>query len=127
MTMTATVAAPGLDFVVYYVADLDAAFGFFTDVLGFAPAPEGDSAGFRQFTDGAGGGFGLAQASAQTPAAGEMRLYYKTHDLGTLREQWTASGASPSPIVALPFGTIFEVNTPDGHKLTAWQPVQQGA
>jgi predicted enzyme related to lactoylglutathione lyase len=125
--MTAIVAAPSLDFVVYYVADLDATSGFFKDVLGFSPAPEGDSPGFRQFVDGAGAGFGLAQASEQTPAAGEMRLYYKTSDLAALREQWTASGTTLSPSVTLPFGKIFEVSTPDGHTLTAWEQVQQGA
>lgn len=117
--MTATTTAPSLDFVVYYVADLDTASRFFKDTLGFTPVPEGDGPGFRQFADGSGAGFGLAQAGERTPAAGEVRLYYKTADIAALREQWMANGAAAAPIITLPFGKVFEVITPDGHTLTA--------
>ena len=117
--MTTTTTAPMLEFVVYYVADLDDSSRFFEDTLGCTPVPEGDSPGFRQFADGAGNDFGLAQSGERTPAAGEVRLYYKTADIAALREQWTANGAAASPIIALPFGKVFEVSTPDGYTLTA--------
>ena len=117
--MTATITAPSLDFVVYSVVDLDASFRYFKDTLGFTHVPQGDTPGFRQFVDGAGNGFGLTQAGEGRPAAGEVRLYYKTGDIAALRERWTASGLVASPIVAMPFGKIFEVVTPDGHTLTA--------
>lgn len=119
--MTTTTAAPALDFVVFYVADLDASCRFFEGALGFARQPEGDSPVFRQFIDGAGHGFGLAQAGERTPTAGEARLYYKTTDLAALRERWTANGVAASPIVPLPFGKVFEVATPDGYTLTAME------
>ena len=117
--MTATITAPGLDFVVYSVADLDTSLRFFRDTLGFTHVPQGDTPGFRQFVDGTGNGFGLAQAGEGRPAAGAVRLYYKTGDIAALREQWTVSGLAASPIVAMPFGKIFEVVTPDGYTLTA--------
>lgn len=117
--MTATTTAPSLDFTVYYVADLEASFDFFKDALGFAHVPDGDGPGFRQFADGAGNGFGLSQASERTPAAGEVRLYYKTTDIAVLRDHWTTKGIAASPIVALPFGKVFEIVTPDGYTLTA--------
>ena len=116
--MTANTAA-SIDFVVYYVADLDESRRFFEEALGFNHHAEGDGPGFRQFTDGAGNGFGLSQAGEGTPAAGEVRLYYKTADIAALRERWIGNGVAASPIVALPFGKITEIATPDGYTLTA--------
>lgn len=123
--MTATTTAPSLDFTVYYVADLDQSSHFFKDTLGFAHVPDGDGPGFRQFADGAGNGFGLSQASERTPAAGEVRLYYKTADIAALRERWTANGITASPIIPLPFGKVFEIVTPDGYTLTALEEARR--
>ena len=117
--MTTTTAAPSIDFVVYFVADLGTSLRFFQDGLGFTHLPEGDGPDFRQFIDGAGNGFGLSQASDDTPAPGEVRLYYKTPDIAALRERWTAQGIAASPIIPLPFGKIFEIATSDGYTLTA--------
>jgi predicted enzyme related to lactoylglutathione lyase len=119
--MTTTIAAPSIDFVIYYVADLDASLHFFEGALGFTHLPEGDGPDFRQFVDGGGNGFGLLRASEGTPAAGEVRIYYKTPDIAALRERWTAQGIVASPIIALPFGKIFEFATPDGYTLTAME------
>lgn len=112
--------APGLDFVVYYVADLEHARAFFANTLGFTELPEEAGPGFCQFVDGNGNGFGLALANDETPAAGDQRLYYKTtEDIAALREAWQTQGASVSPLLTRPFGTTFEVTTPDNHTLTA--------
>ena len=119
--MTATITAPSIDFVVYYVADLDESLRFFAGALGFTHLPDGDGPGFRQLIDGAGNGFGLSKAGEGTPAAGEVRIYYKTPDIAALRERWTAQGIAASPIIALPFGQIFECATPDGYTLTAME------
>lgn len=119
--MTTTTTAPSIDFVIYYVAVLDTSLRFFEGALGFTRMTEGDGPDFRQFVDGAGNGFGLLQASEGTPAAGEVRVYYKTPDIAALRERWTAQGIIASPIIALPFGKIFEFATPDGYTLTAME------
>lgn len=117
--MTATIAAPALDFVVFYVADLDQSFHFFKEQLGFAHLPEGDGPNFRQF-DGGGRGmsFGLALAGAGTPEAGAVGLYLKAADLPALHAAWTAKGIEASPITRLPFGPVFTIATPDGRTLT---------
>jgi predicted enzyme related to lactoylglutathione lyase len=117
--MTTTIAAPSIEFVIYYVADLDASVRFFKEALGFTRMTEGDGPNFRQFVDGGGNGFGLLRASEGTPAAGEVRVYYKTPDIAALHERWSAQGIVASPFIALPFGKIFEFATPDGYTLTA--------
>lgn len=117
--MMSTVAAPALNFVIFYVADLDQSYRFFKETLGFTHLPESDGPVFRQFDGGAGGlGFGLLQASEQTPPPGAVDLYLKADDLAALRESWVANGVAATPIVSLPFGPIFEIATPDGRKLT---------
>lgn len=117
--MTATIPTPALDFVVFYVANLDTSFAFFKDKLGFAHQPEGDGPGFRQFSWGGPGlGFGLAQETANTPVAGTATLYLKTDDLMAQRERWLAQGVAASPIIQRPFGETFTVTTPDGLILT---------
>ena len=117
--MTTTVTTPALNFVVFYVADLDQSCRFFKETLGFTHLPEGDGPNFRQFDGGANGlGFGLARAGDQTPPPGAVELYLKADDLAALRESWLAKGIAATPIVQMPFGPIFEVTTPDGRKLT---------
>jgi predicted enzyme related to lactoylglutathione lyase len=117
--MTSTTAAPALNFVIFYVADIDESARFFKETLGFTHLPGSDGQGFRQFDGGANGlGFGLLQASAQTPPPGAVDLYLKAENLETLRASWVANGVVATPIVPMPFGPIFEVTTPDGRKLT---------
>jgi predicted enzyme related to lactoylglutathione lyase len=115
----ATIAAPSLNFVLFYVADLDASAEFFANTLGFTLDAGQSGPVFRQFTAGPGGAtIGLLQASDQTPPPGEVDLYLGTPDLAALRETWTGRGIAATPIVQMPFGKIFEVTTPDGRKLT---------
>ena len=115
---TTTVAAPTLNYVLYFVSDIDASHKFFT-TLGFSPDPSQDSDGFRQMAASENGVIiGLLQANDQTLPAGEVNLYFGTPDIAALREAWTARGIAASPIAQMPFGNIFEVMTPDGQRLT---------
>lgn len=116
--MTTTSISPSIDFVMFYVADLEQSYAFFKDTLGFTPQPEGDGPGFRQFAGAGGPGFGLLQANEQTPPPGEVEIYLKADDLAALRDTWTARGVGATPIMQRPFGAIFEITTPDGRKLT---------
>ncbi len=123
--MTTKIAAPTLDFVTYYVTDLDQTSQFFSQVLGFTRVPEEDVPGFHQYVDGGGNGFGIVQANAQTPPAGAINLYYQTPDIAALRTQWLANGAEVSPIVQMPFGKICTVTTADNQTLTALEAPAQ--
>jgi predicted enzyme related to lactoylglutathione lyase len=115
----ANFTAPSLNFVLFYVADLDASAEYFANTLGFTLDAGQSVPNFRQFNAGPGGAtIGLLQAADQTPPPGEVELYLGTPDLAALREAWTARGAAATPIVQMPFGKIFEVKTPDGRKLT---------
>ena len=114
-----TVAAPALSFALFYVADLDASYDFFAHTLGHTPDPSGDVPAFRQFAAGPQGiAFGLLLADDHTPSPGEIDLYFGTPDIAALRDAWVARGVAATPLVTMPFGTIFEVATPDGRKLT---------
>jgi predicted enzyme related to lactoylglutathione lyase len=115
----ATVAAPSLNFVLFYVADINASADFFANTLGFTLDASQSGETFRQFTAGPGGAtIGLLQADDQTPTPGEVDLYLGTPDIAALRATWTGRGAAATPIVQMPFGKVFEVTTPDGRKLT---------
>jgi hypothetical protein len=115
--MTTTVAAPALNFVIFYVAEIEESYRFFKETLGFADMPEASGPNFRQFDGGAGMGFGLLAADEQSPA-GAVDLYLKAENLEALRASWVAHGVAATPIVRMPFGPIFEITTPDGRKLT---------
>lgn len=114
-----TVAAPALNYVLFYVADVEASEAFFTDTLGYTADPSQSGPNFRQLAPVPGGAtIGLLQADDQTPPAGQVDLYLGTPDIAALRAAWVARGVAAGPIVQMPFGTIFEVATPDGRKLT---------
>ncbi len=109
---------PVLDFIVFYVSDLEESFAYFTEKLGFKPIPEQDGPVFR----GLSGheekiGFGLNQTSEQTPPAGTVQLYFKTDNLAELHTTLTARDAGTTSIVHMPFGSIFNIQTPDKHAL----------
>lgn len=111
-----------LNYVLFFVADIDASYDFFANTLGFTPDPSQAGEGFRQFFAGPEGAtIGLFQAGEGTLPAGEVALYIGTPDIAALRETWTGRGLAASPIVQMPFGKIFEVQTPDGRTLTPLQ------
>ena len=111
---------PVLDFVIFYVSDLDESLAYFTEKLGFKPVPEENGPVFRTLI-GEKIGFGLNLASENTPPAGTVELYFKTDDLTALHTSLTAKGAGTTPIIQLPFGSVFNVQTPDRHALVMLQ------
>jgi catechol 2,3-dioxygenase-like lactoylglutathione lyase family enzyme len=109
---------PALDFIVFYVSDLDESFAYFTEKLGFTHDGEQNGPVFRGLKGGDEKiGYGLNLASEQTPPAGTVELYFKTDDLEGLHTTLTAKGAGTTPIIQLPFGSVFNVHTPDQHAL----------
>ncbi len=113
---------PVLDFIVFYVSDLDASLAYFTEKLGFQPLPGQDGPVFRSLSGNEERiGFGLNLADENTPPAGTAELYFKTDNLGELHTTLTAKDAGTTPIIRLPFGSIFHVRTPDQHPLVMLQ------
>lgn len=109
---------PTVDFVVIYTADLDASFRYFTQTLGLETKEDESGPDFRYITGAPGGiDFGLMPADAEH-RAGQVDLYFKTHDLEGLRTTLLDKGVAASPIMHPPFGTIFTVPSPDGETLT---------
>jgi catechol 2,3-dioxygenase-like lactoylglutathione lyase family enzyme len=109
---------PTLDFVIFYVADLAESVAYFTEKLGFTST----SGQNGQIFWGLSGnepkiGFGLNVASADTPPAGTVELYFKTDNIEELHTTLTARDAGTTSIVRMPFGSIFNVQTPDKHAL----------
>ena len=119
METTHSNTALALDFVVLYVSDLEAASAYLAEKLGFTRNVEGDGPNFRQLSSAAGSpGIGLLRATDQTPAAGQVQLYFKTADLSGLRDAIIKRGVELEPIQQRPFGSIFDVPMPDNLLLT---------
>lgn len=117
--MTENTVVPGLNFLVFYVSDLDASLIYFSQKLGFSYDPEGDSPVFRQLKGAPGSPeFGLVLASAHTPPAGMVEVYFKTADLAGLHRAITERGVEATPIMERPFGPIFSTHSPDGQVVT---------
>ncbi len=113
-----TATQPTLDFVLMNVEDIEASFHYFTETLGFTTLPEENGPTFR-YLKGAPGGidFSLRLADEAHPA-GQIELYFKTHDLEGLRTELLGKGVAASPIAHPPFGTIFTVPSLDSMTLT---------
>lgn len=106
---------PVLDFVVFYVSNLDESFAYFTEKLGFTPS-EREGEVFRGLSGNEEKiGFGLNLAGNDTPPAGTVELYFKTDNLEELHTTLTAKDAGTTSIVRMPFGSIFNIQTPDKH------------
>ncbi len=112
---------PGYDFTVYYVADLDKSLDFFLK-LGFEDVVGAGGPGFHQIRGKAGSlDFGISQAGKETPSAGTIELYYKVNDIEVARQAVLAKGVEASPIMKMPFGTIFQTKSPDGNSVYLMQ------
>jgi catechol 2,3-dioxygenase-like lactoylglutathione lyase family enzyme len=117
--MATTTTTPVLDFVMLYVSNIEASLAYFTEKLGFTYIAEESSPTFSQLKSTGGGiDFALFLATPETPTPGHVELYFKTDDLESLREAWTAKGLEATPIYHRPFGSIFSVTSPDGQGLT---------
>jgi catechol 2,3-dioxygenase-like lactoylglutathione lyase family enzyme len=113
---------PAIGFVVFYVSDIEESFTYFTEKLGFKPVPGQSGPIFRALIGNEEKiGYGLNLVSEDTPPAGTVELYFKTDDIGELHTSLTAKEAGAMPIVQMPFGSIFNVQTPDKHALVMWQ------
>ncbi len=117
--MTTSIAAPTIDFVLFYVSDMQTSLEYFTEKLGFGYLPEQSSPTFCTLSSGEGSiGFGLLLVEPETPPAGTVEVYFKTPDLDQLRSAITGRGVEATPIVHRPFGSIFTVQSPDKQLLT---------
>ncbi|MDQ6833825.1 MAG: VOC family protein [Chloroflexota bacterium] len=116
-------AAPTLSFAMLHVADIDAAYRYCTEQLGFVPVPEWQSnPTFRMFAPAEGGiTFSIATAR-ESSMVGEIELYFYTQDLEGLRATLLGRGVDAGPIQSPPFGDIFTVPAPDGVPLTMMRP-----
>lgn len=120
--MTTTIAAPTLSFALLHVADIDAAYRYCTEQLGFVPVPEQSGPTFRMFAP-AEGGIPFSIATAPEPSqVGEIELYFYTQELENLRAALLGRGVDAGPIQSPPFGQIFTVPAPDGVPLTMMRP-----
>jgi catechol-2,3-dioxygenase len=117
---------PAIGFVVLYVSNMDESFAYFTEKLGFDPTPGPNGEIFRALsgTDEK-IGFGLNLVSEETPPAGTVELYFQTDELGELYTRLTARDAGTTPIAQYPFGSVFNVQTPDKHTLVMFQPPKE--
>ncbi len=115
MTTSTAIATPALNYVVLYVSDLEASRELYKK-LGFVHMVSEDGPGFCQFNGGADGIlFGLVQTNEHSPAAGVNELYLKTPNIAAMREVVTSKGVEAGPIMEMPFGKIFAVNSADNH------------
>jgi len=113
---------PALSFVVFYVSDIEEATTYFTEKLGFAIVPEQSGKIFRALRGGEENiGYGLNLVGEDTPPAGTVELYFQADDINELHTTLTARGAGTTPVVRMPFGSIFGVQSPDKHPLVMLQ------
>jgi hypothetical protein len=115
-------ATPSLSFALLHVADIDAAFRYCTEQLGFVPVPEQSGPTFRMFAPREGGiPFSIAPAP-DASKVGEIELFFYTDDLEGLHAGMLGKGVDAGPIQSPPFGDIFTVPAPDGVPLTMMRP-----
>ena len=115
--------APKLDFVIFYVSDLEESLKYFTETLGLRHNPAADTPNFRGFISEEGGlPFGLAlvdeEISPEARKAGTIEVYFETEDLEEQHTRLARKGAEPTEIAHRPFGSIFSIPAPDGHLVT---------
>ena len=109
---------PTLDFAMLYVSNIDDAFDYFTQKLGFQFIPEESAPTFRYLRGDGGIDFALHQATSETPSAGSVHLYFKTLDLEGTHTAYTQRGVQATSIMQLPFGSVFNVDAPDSLLVT---------
>lgn len=124
-------STPALDFVLFYVADIEKAYQFFTETLGFPADPSQNSPLFRGFSGGEGAiPFGISvvdeSASPEERRPGDIEVYFKTDNFEGMHAALTEKGARPTAIAHRPFGSIFSIPEPDGHLVTILRPPERG-
>jgi catechol 2,3-dioxygenase-like lactoylglutathione lyase family enzyme len=116
--------SPELNFVMFYVSDLDASLSFFTDILGFERTTEWDGPGYRQLKGKGGITFGLIlPAAANRGKPGDIEIYVGSDDIQATHEALISKGVAAGPVVEHPFGQISVLPAgPDGVKVVEWLP-----
>ena len=115
--------APKLDFVIFYVSDLEESLKYFTETLGLQHNPAADTPNFRGFISEEGGlPFGLAlvdeEISPEARKPGTIEVYFETENLEDRHAELARKGSKPTEIAHRPFGSIFSIPAPDGHLVT---------
>ena len=118
---------PTLDFVLFYVSNLDESLAYFTQTLGLEHDPKQDSPFFRGFVSQEGSaGFGLAlvseAASPEPRHPGDVEIYFTTDNLEDRHAELVSKGARPTALTHRPFGSIFSVPAPDKQLITLLRP-----
>lgn len=118
---------PTLDFVLFYVSDLEESLVYFTQTLGLEHDPNQDAPFFRGFVSKEGSiGFGLAlageAASPEPRRPGDVEIYFATDNLEEKHAELVRAGAQPTVLVHRPFGSIFSVPAPDKQLITLLRP-----
>ena len=115
---------PELNFVMFYVSDLDTSLNFFTNVLGFERTTEWDGPGYRQLKGKGGITFGLILPSvANRGKPGDIEIYVGSDDIQARCEALSSKGVTAGPVVEHPFGQISVLPAgADGVKVVEWSP-----
>jgi hypothetical protein len=118
---------PALDFLLFYVSDLEESLQYFTQIIGLRHNPEADTPVFRGFISEEGSiSFGLAlvseEASPEARRPGTIEVYFKTDNFEGMHTALVAKGVKPTEIAHRPFGSIFSIPAPDGHLVTMLRP-----
>lgn len=117
---------PTLNFVLFYVSNLEESLKYFTQTLGLEHDPKQDAPIFRGFAGGA--GCGLAPAgvplpwTAEIPQPGAIEVYFETDNLEGLHTSLASKGVQVTEITHQPFGSIFSIPAPDGQMVTMIRP-----
>lgn len=122
-------STPVLDFILFYVSDLEASFKYFTEIVGLKPDPQQVGPYYRGFVSDGGVGFGLSlvseDANPERRQPGTAEIYFKTPDLDGMHAELTSRGVHPTAIEHRNFGSIFSIPAPDGHLVTMSRPPAQ--
>lgn len=117
---------PTLNFVLFYVSNLDESLKYFTQTLGLEYDPSQDAPVFRGFAVGAKCGLALAGVplpwTATIPQPGTVEVYFETDNLEGMHASLASKGVQTTEITHQPFGSIFSISAPDGQLITIVRP-----
>ena len=106
-----TSTTPRFGFVLEYVADVDAAKSFYTDILGLRVSRE--SPGFVQFADGGGVGWAIA-SDASLSGEAKPETYWIVEDIAAFATSLAGRVTITHPLEERPFGRVLGIADPAG-------------
>ena len=117
-----------LNFIALHTADLDAVRQYYTEVLGFTPAHSSPpNAAVFEASNGVSVALRLPQSheAQQPPFGAGVSIWFGVPDAAQYHQQLVERGANVlTPPMPGPFGSMFSLQTPDGHTLTFHQTSQ---